>query len=330
MIGITTKAFAHLEMTRPYTAFYSCLLAVAGCELAAQGHVSAWRTALAALVTVCGWEAGLYAGDYYDRAIDAQSKPARPVPSGRVSAREAFLTMVGLIVAGYAGALVLSPANLLLAIGTTVLGIAYSKTFKSRALLGNFDRGLLGACAVLFGALAGGNIASGPALLLALLALCHDTATNLVGAMRDVDGDRLANCPTVPVVYGMTRSVQIVTLFALAATAIGCVIMAIIRPNGLSLGLFVLAVLIALGVYGSLWVVGTRVTRPHALSAHKYLVVERLVLMSAFIAAYAPAPAALGLLVATELASVGSQILLRDRGEKQILAVSRTQGGSWP
>ena len=74
----TTKALAHLEMARPYTMFHSGLVAIAGIEVASGGHVAAWRTALAALVTMCGWEAGLYAGDYYDRELDARSKPTRP------------------------------------------------------------------------------------------------------------------------------------------------------------------------------------------------------------------------------------------------------------
>src|SRR5581483_10040336 len=95
-----TKALAHLEMMRPYTMFHAGLAAFAGVELASQGHAAIWRTILAALVTICGWEAGLHAGDYYDRHIDARSKPDRAIPSGRVSPREAFATMVALILAG--------------------------------------------------------------------------------------------------------------------------------------------------------------------------------------------------------------------------------------
>jgi len=317
-----TKALAHLEMTRPYTMFHSGLVAIAGYELAAQGHTVVWRVVLAALVTMCGWEAGLYAGDYYDRDIDARSKPLRPVPSGRISAREAFLTMVGLIVAGCLCALALGVGNLVLAILTTVFGIAYSKTFKSRAILGNFDRGVLGVCAVLFGALAGGDIARPAVLLLAALVFFHDAATNLVGAVRDVDGDRDAGCTTVPVVYGVARSVDIAAILALCWIVIGCALIIVVRPGGLALALFIAAVALAARVYAPLWATRATVSRPRALSAHKYLVVERLVLMSAFIAAYAPAAMALGLLAATLAASIGSQILLRDRHERQVLVSS--------
>ncbi|HZS92226.1 MAG TPA: UbiA family prenyltransferase [Chloroflexota bacterium] len=311
------KALAHLEMTRPYTLFHPGLLAIAGAEISSGGHVAAGRVALAALVTMCGWEAGLYAGDYYDRSIDALSKPSRPIPSGRVSAREAFLTMVGLILAGYAGALLLGVANLALAVATTALGIAYAKAFKSRALLGNVDRGVLGLCAVLFGALAGGGVLAPAVALLAALVFCHDAATNLVGAVRDIEGDRAAGCPTVPVVYGVPRALAIAGGLALGSAALGCALMLRLRPAAPALALFALAGGIAAAVYLTLWLRRAAIGRPAVLGAHKYLIVERLVLMSAFIAVYAPLPVALGLLGATLVASIGAQWLLRDRYEQQ-------------
>lgn len=320
--SLGTRALAHLEMTRPYTLFHSGLLAIAGIEIVSAGHVAVWRTVLAALVTMCGWEAGLYAGDYYDREIDARSKPFRPVPSGRVSPREAFMTMVGLIALGYLAAVLLGLGNLAVAVVTTVLGIAYSKTFKTRALLGNCDRGVLGACAVFFGVFAGGNPWQAPVILLALVAFFHDAATNLVGAIRDVDGDRVGGCRTVPVVYGLGRAVGIACGLAVCWVAVASALVLALRPAGLALVLFAAALVVAAAVYVPLWRSRAGVTRRQAFAAHKYLVVERLVLLSAFIAIDAPAGAALGLLAATLLASAGAQALLRDRHEQQVLATS--------
>lgn len=316
------KALAHLEMTRPYTLFYAGLVTVAAAELASGGRAALWRVALAALVTMCGWVAGLYAGDYYDREIDAQSKPFRPVPSGRVSPREALLTMAGLILAGYIGALVLGVANLALAVVTTALGIAYSKTFKDRAILGNFDRGVLGICAVLFGALAGGNplswhIPAWTVPLLAAVVLFHDSATNLVGAIRDVAGDGAAGCHTVPVVYGTRRAAAIACALALAWLAPAVALLVLLRPGALAVALFAAAMALDILVYGRLWLARARVTRPAALAAHKYLVVERVVLMGAYIAVFSAPGAALGLLAAVLVATLGSQVLLRDRHERE-------------
>jgi geranylgeranylglycerol-phosphate geranylgeranyltransferase len=322
------KTLAHLEMTRPYTVFHSGLVAIAGIELASAGTAPAWRAALAGLVTMCGWVAGLYAGDYYDRNIDARSKPDRPIPSGRVSPREAFSVMVGLIAVGYAAALALSVANLSVAVATTVLGIAYSKTFKSQAILGNFDRGVLGICAVFFGALAGGTVWQPSVLLLAGLVFFHDSATNLVGAIRDVDGDRAAGCTTVPVVYGLARAIDIAVLLAWAWLVFAIGLLLSVPAGALSIALVAAGALLALWVYESLWWARGHATRQMALRAHKFLVVERLLIVSGVIAVYMPGAIALGLLVATSLLTVVSQALLRDRGERQRIVQSSSEAGA--
>ena len=309
------KALAHLEMMRPYTMFHGGMVAVAGAEIASQGTAAPWRVALAGAVTICGWEAGLYAGDYFDRDLDALSKPYRAVPSGRVSPREAFLTMLGLILAGYLCALILGSASLLLAILTTALGIAYSAAFKTRALLGNFDRGVLGVCAVLFGALAAGIAAWPATLLLALTVFCHDAASNLVGAIRDLEGDRAAGYRTVPVVYGLGNAVRIAGILALLAALTGLALMVAMRPGGLAWILFFAALALAARVYAPLWLGRATVSRARALAAHKYLVAERLVLLSAFIAAYVRAWVALALLAATLGLTLLAQAALRDRYE---------------
>jgi len=319
---VRTKALAHLEMMRPYTMFHSGMLAIAGAEIASAGTAAPWRVILAALVTICGWEAGLYAGDYYDRHLDAVAKPSRPVPSGRVSPREAFLTMVVLIGVGYVSAAMLGWANLLLAICTTVLGIAYSKTFKNKAILGNFDRGVLGICAVLFGALAGGSIFQLSVLLLGVMVFFHDATTNLVGAIRDVEGDRAAGYSTVPVVYGLVAAVRIVCGLALTWIILGIALMIVAHPTPLAIVLFLGALTLDAIVYIPMWRAPAQVDRPQALTAHKYLVAERLTLLSAIIAIFAPPALVLVLLACTLGVTLGSQVVLRDRYERQEITKS--------
>ncbi len=312
-----TLALAHLEMVRPYTMFHAGMVALAAAVVASQGQAPAWRYALAALAVTCGWEAGLYAGDYYDREIDAQSKPDRAIPSGRVTPGEAFGTMVALIAIGGAMALALSPANLALAVATTILGIAYSKALKDRALMGNLDRGVLGIAAALFGALAVGGFGPGVALL-CVWVFFHDSATNLVGAIRDVAGDRVAGCRTVPVVYGTENAVWIVIGLVAGWMAAAFALFAFVPRTPLALGLFAVGLALALRVYVPLWRNRAKMTRAQALGAHKYLVAERLVLTSSFIATSLPLAAVL-LLAGTLAATLGSQALLRDRYEQQVL-----------
>jgi hypothetical protein len=106
--------------------------------------------------------------------------------------------------------------------------------------------------------------------------------------------------------------------------------MALLRPGPLALVLFAVALALAARVYAPLWLGRRRVTRAAALGAHKYLVAERLVLMSAVIAIYAPPAVALGLLVCTLAASLGAQWALRDRYERQSPLVAALGGRSSP
>jgi 4-hydroxybenzoate polyprenyltransferase/geranylgeranylglycerol-phosphate geranylgeranyltransferase len=321
--SIRHKAMAHLEMTRPYTIFYPGLLSVAGFGLVSRIDDHPGRTVLTGVVTVCGWVAGLYAGDYFDRDIDARAKPFRPIPSGRVSRREAFGAMLGLVAAGYGGALVLGWTSLLLAVVTTILGISYSKAFKSRALLGNFDRGVLGACAVAFGGLAGGRWGSPDVALLAAIAFFHDSATNLVGALRDVDGDRESGCLTVPVVHGVRRATAIACVLALAALVATAALVARLPFRTVpALLLVVTSAVVAGKVYGSLWIARRTLTRPRALAAHKDLVVERLLLVGGIIGARASASVTATVVLAALMLTIGLQRLLRDRYELHPAATS--------
>lgn len=66
------------------------------------------RTAGLAAASVCLYWAGMAANDWADRELDAEERPERPIPSGRVAPSTAFrvaagLTAAGVVFAGLAG-----------------------------------------------------------------------------------------------------------------------------------------------------------------------------------------------------------------------------------
>jgi geranylgeranylglycerol-phosphate geranylgeranyltransferase len=315
-VKLRTKLLAHVEMMRPYTLFYSGMLGFAAAVFLSAGEAESWRLALAFVVPTLGWLAGLYAGDYYDRDLDALAKPHRPVPSGRVGAREALGFMFAYIGTGYSLALVLSPLALLIAVLTTVFGIAYSKTFKRCAIMGNLDRGLLACFTVLFAGAAVHSLEAG----WALLALCgifffHDGSSNLIGAIRDRDGDHAAGYRTVPVAYGTPRAIEISGLLTLSWVAFALPLFLRYPDRGLAVTLFALSLLLTALVYLILLRRPKGPTRRQALAAHKVVVLERLVLSAAVAAIYAPAATVLLLLFVALAATQAAQALLRDRYE---------------
>ncbi|MEQ0565412.1 UbiA family prenyltransferase [Amycolatopsis sp. NEAU-NG30] len=262
---------AHVQTWRPYTLAYPGLVGMAGAALP-PGPPAWWQLALAWAAATLGWVSGHYLGDYFDRDLDALSKPQRPIPSGRLSARTALVTGIGLAVAVLATLVAVNWRVSLLALATVAVMIAYSAFFKSRGLSGNLARGTATALALTCGALLTHPVPPVVTAVAAVAFLCHDTASNLVGTLRDIDGDERGGYRTFPVRHGVPATVRLVVV--LYAVAVG----ALFTVAAFAVLLFAAA---ALGI-GALWTLRT-VTPGRALRAHEILVVERLVLAAALL-----------------------------------------------
>lgn len=276
---------AHLETWRPYTLAYPGLVGLAGAAAGAsgptrEGVVAAW------LCPTLGWLGGHYLGDYFDRDLDAIGKPQRPIPSGRLGAGTARACGLGAVLAA---ALVTLAVNWPVVVGVALAlagVVAYSRLLKGRGILGNGVRGLLTALAVLFGAWVAappGQTPSWQVLPVALVFLPHDTASNLVGTLRDVEGDRAGGYRTVPVVRGLDAAVRISALLYAAALAA-----AVVHVSGAGEAA-ACGALVAVAAVAGAWAFLPllRTASPGArlaLRSHEVLVGERLVLAAAVIA----------------------------------------------
>ncbi|MEV6516376.1 UbiA family prenyltransferase [Micromonospora chalcea] len=278
---------AHVETWRPYTLWYVGLVGLAGAAVAGGPHhpwvlLSAWAAPTA------GWLGGHYLGDYFDRHLDAGSKPHRPIPSSRLGAGTALWC-------GCAWFALLGVLAVLGGWGTTLAAllagcgiVAYSRWFKARGIAGNLVRGALGAVALVYGALAAGlapDRASAAPVLLALVVAfwSHDAMSNLVGALRDIDGDRAGGYRTLPVGRGVPFAVR--TVLVLYAVAIAAAVAAGLLAGRGARTAYLVTVLVVLltGVVALAPLVRRRPGMPVvvALRAHSVLVVERVALASA-------------------------------------------------
>jgi geranylgeranylglycerol-phosphate geranylgeranyltransferase len=282
---------AHVETWRPYTLWYVGLVGLAGAALAGGPH-HPWRLAAAWAAPPAGWLGGHYLVDYFDRELDAISKPQRPIPSGRLAPRTAlrcgcgwFALLAGLAVAGGWGTASVAAAGALGIVG-------YSRWFKARGAAGNLVRGALGATALLYGALAAGvGPAAGrpasstvPALVTLMAAFwLHDTMSNLVGTLRDIDGDRAGGYQTLPVRRGAPLAVTTVVILYAATMAVAVGGGLLPGPGGRIGYLASLCIAAAMGAAGLGPLISRRAEMPVAvaLRAHSVLVVERVVLASA-------------------------------------------------
>lgn len=117
---------------------------------------------LPAFLLLCAASAGLYLSgmvfnDYFDRLIDAQERPDRPIPSGVVSADIALRLAAGLMLVGLSAAAIVGPLSMGVAVVICGLVLAYDGGLKKTV----FGPLVMGACRsgnVLLGASAVGSL----------------------------------------------------------------------------------------------------------------------------------------------------------------------------
>lgn len=305
MTSARVRLAAHAQTWRPYTTAYPALLAVAGASVATP-HPLAWRVGVAAAGLAAGWLGGHYLGDVIDRELDAIEKPQRPIPSGRLTPREAIVSAwICFAVLTAAGAVLNWRAGLVaLAI---IGGIAvYSGHAKARGFAGNLTRGSLSASAVLYGSFAVTAWPTWPVAVAMVVFCAHDTGSNLVGTLRDEVGDRAGGCRTVPVRRGPRFAVAL----AASCYALG---MAIAIPMPWLVGgdgrdywpMLLLCGLLGGLAFGTLLPV-RRLGPRQALHSHSVLVVERLILAGGFLTLHSRLTTVLAVLAL----AVGVSILL--------------------
>ncbi|MCC3281959.1 SCO3242 family prenyltransferase [Arthrobacter caoxuetaonis] len=123
---------------------------------AAAGRSLTGRRALMPLASACLYAGGMALNDYADRDLDAVERPERPIPSGRISARNALTAASALTAAGL-GLCAAAGGRGALAVGVplAVSIWTYDLAAKNHALPGAVSMGTCRALDVLMGAGAG-------------------------------------------------------------------------------------------------------------------------------------------------------------------------------
>ena len=167
--------------------------------------------------------AGNVINDYYDAAIDAINRPDRPIPSGAISQPVAlryatFLFLLGNFIGvfPFANDMVLP---LIIALCNSTLLWWYAKHLKKTPVFGNAAVAYLSASIFLFGA-----AFTDPNMIIHTFTYAFPIAGATFGVMlareimkdaEDVVGDLDANAKTLPIQYGIPRSILIASCSAI-------------------------------------------------------------------------------------------------------------------
>ena len=313
------KIIAHIETWRPYTIVWCGLVSLVGACLAYQGTPPAKILILSFFIPLVGWIASLYASDYLDKELDAISKNHRPIPSGRISPNEALITGSLFALFGFFLSFFLTIYNVLFACMVAILVLTYTKIFKSKGILGNINRGFITIAAYFFGIFSVNPSLSDIPMYLYLLAivfLLHDINSNMIGAIRDVEGDKKGGYQTFPVKYGIKKSMKLSFILTISWFLL---IIGIPLYYGFLSSRFYVVILIDIGILAIFYYYLVKTFKNHsrkiALRYHEFFVIERITLASALLFGIVNPFIATTIFIFALVLTIISQHILRGRYE---------------
>ncbi len=203
------KARDLLRLARVGNALMAGLGAVVGGVVVAS-PVPWMRLLFAFLATAFVAAYGNTLNDLADRDLDRVAHPNRPLPSKRVTPKQAESALIGFASIGLVCA-VLAGGYALLAFAAVNVGLlyAYERWLKTRGLAGNALVALLVASTFVFGAAATGApfVQWLPAATLAFLAFMSNLGREVLKDVEDADADR-GHRRTVALKLGPRRAAQ--------------------------------------------------------------------------------------------------------------------------
>src|SRR5262249_29553266 len=152
-----------------------------------------------------------------------QTRPHRPIPSGRISEDNAIIAMLLCVGAGFLGASWLGFPAVVMTCAAMAVGVIRAKT-KSSGLVAPVFRSFGTAANVLFGVAAAGGWPTRAAWLVAVLFFFDTFPKSIVGGLWDVEADRATGVRTTWVRYGI-RPTRNLVLGALAVLVGGTVLL---------------------------------------------------------------------------------------------------------
>jgi geranylgeranylglycerol-phosphate geranylgeranyltransferase len=210
------KISALIELMRPGNCIMALIAILIGFAISNGSNYSiAAMAALSGFLICAGGQA---INDYFDAKIDAKLSKNRPIPSGRVTEKEALWFAIDLFILGNFLAYSINPLAMNIALGFTFLLIIYPVFMNKIKYLGNFIVAGGTAITFVFGSVATGGIAP-LVMALAISAFFANIAREITKDIEDTKKDENVK-RTLPMVVGInTSKLFVITYYLLAITA---------------------------------------------------------------------------------------------------------------
>ncbi|ADG13918.1 UbiA prenyltransferase [Methanocaldococcus infernus ME] len=161
---------------------------------------------------ICGF--GNIINDIYDIEIDKINKPHRPLPSGKVSLKEAKILAISFLAVGLLLSIFINFLAFLIAFINSLLLFLYARFFKRFKPIGNVIVSYLTGSTFLFGAVAGKNFY--PSFILFLCSFLATWGREIIKDYEDIEGDKKENVVSLPILINK-KALYIATFLILLA-----------------------------------------------------------------------------------------------------------------
>ena len=210
---------AYLDLIR-YPLFGIPIVAtLPGALIASEGQWTC-RVAAAVVIAVFGYFAGMIKNDYFHRETDAVTNPERPLPSHRLTPKQALVPASVIYSLCVISGFLLEVRAGLLVMGLVAISHLYNAFFKARGIFGSITLPLGIGLLNIFGALV---VSRGvPRLVWYAFAATtlYDIGTHITTTFKDISRDRLHGIITTPVQLGIRPAL----ILAAASTILAFVV----------------------------------------------------------------------------------------------------------
>ena len=208
-----------IQIIRPVNFLITFVTVIVAAIICQPSNTPGLNIFLAAFAASFALASGNILNDIYDIEIDKINKPFRPLPSGKITGKEAYSLYILFVFISAVISFFLNEVALAIVLFSILLLFIYSKYLKQIPFLGNMTVSILTGLVFIFG----GVVIEDPtaAIVPAIFAFLINLIREIVKDMEDVEGDNKAGVVTFPIMFGFQKSkilILIITVFLIVST----------------------------------------------------------------------------------------------------------------
>ncbi len=215
-----------IEILRPINDIMGSLTVIIGI-LNTRTNISAYLVIINIILGVITYffvaSSGMVINDIYDLEIDKINRPERPIPSGRITIKQAkiiFLTTYGIgvgLAIFHSFFFNIGFLNIILAVFFGFIGWVYAKWGKKSGFLGNIIVSISFSIGLIYGAILNNSIIPPYIYYFFITSFFLLLSREVIKGCEDIEGDKEQNVKTLAIKIGVKKSTIIAVVFSLTA-----------------------------------------------------------------------------------------------------------------